>query len=144
MDEHDVFHTQKGYDLDSKDSMSATMEDYLEMIFRSSLQSGYVRVSSLAHILNVSSSAASKMVSKLSEAGFINFRPYGIITLTEQGKKKGSYLLRRHEVLNKFLCLLNGTASELKQAEQIEHFLTEETVYNLEKLIMKMPDLNAG
>ena len=37
-------------------------------------------------------------------------------------------------MLHRFFCKLNGTDNELTQVEQVEHFMSEETVRNLERL----------
>lgn len=50
----------------------------------------------------------------------------------------GNYLLYRHDVIHRFLCLLNHSEDELEQAEKIEHFLTCETVKNLDLLSQKI------
>ena len=44
----------------------------------------------------------------------------------------------RHEVLHRFLCLLNHTDNELEQVEKLEHFLEKRTVENLESLVRRL------
>jgi Mn-dependent DtxR family transcriptional regulator len=112
------------------------MEDYLEMIFRMSV--GEVRVNELAKNLNVRPSSASKMVDNLRAGGYIDFEKYGVIVLTEKGKQAGEYLLHRHEILHEFLCLINNSDNELEQVEKIEHFINENTLLNIEKLIVRL------
>lgn len=134
------FYTLKGYQI-KKDlvtprsfPMTASMEDYLEMICRMQEHSEVVRISALAASLHVKPSSASKMVSNLRQAGYIEFQKYGYIKVTKQGMAAGAYLLHRHQVLHSFLCLLNGTENELEQVEKIEHFFNEITIGNLEQL----------
>lgn len=137
MDEN-IFRTQKGYDLNSEHDLTLAMEDYLEMICRNLNDDNYIRVSTLANLLNVQASSASKMVSNLKKLGLVDYEKYGVIKPTERGNEYGSYFLYRHKVLNEFFCYLNGTESELKQVEQIEHYLTYSTVKNIEKLLSKL------
>ncbi len=127
------FFTKKGYDGMHK-GLSASMEDYLEMIYRQAKGCGIIRISELAACLHVQPSSASKMVGHLKQAGLLSFRKYGYITLTEKGEHIGSYLLYRHETVLEFLRVLNGTDGELEQTEMIEHYLEPKTVENLEKL----------
>lgn len=127
------FHTQKGYELTSENNLTSTMEDYLEMIFRLSREQGYTRVHLLANQLNVRPSSVSKMVDNLKEQGFVESEKYGCIRLTAQGKTCGEYLIRRHDLLNRFLCFLNHSEDELKQVERIEHFIDERTILNIER-----------
>lgn len=133
--EQSDFHTLKGYDLIGPHEISPAMEDYLEMICRAGGKPGYVRINALASRLNVKPSSASKMVAKLREQGLVNFEPYGIITPTEKGWRLGSYLLYRHDILQRFFCLVDRSDTELRLVEQIEHFIGPETIRNMEELI---------
>ena len=129
------FYTLKGYARAEKHFLSPAMEDYLEMICRYSGERAYVRVGFLAGKLNVTPPSASKMVGKLKSMGLLEFEPYGLVRPTAKGWEIGRYLLRRHEVLNEFFCLVNRTDNVLKQVEKIEHFMEEDTVRNMERLL---------
>jgi DtxR family Mn-dependent transcriptional regulator len=132
------FYTLKGYQLKNEYELTESMEDYLEMIYRCAVKDEYARVGDIASRLNVQPSSASKMMGKLSELEFIKFEKYGIIMLTEKGEEVGKYLLWRHNVLYRFLCILNHTADELTQVEQIEHFVNKMTVDNISLLTEKL------
>ena len=134
MDEEPDFYTQKGYQMRSDKLVTSAMEDYLEMICRQARMEGYARINFLAHRLNVRPSSASKMVYHLRDLELVEFEKYGLIRPTEEGTRLGSYLLYRHDVLHRFFRLLNGAPEELEQVEQVEHFVSEETVRNLERL----------
>lgn len=125
------FYTQKGYEQASENRLTAAMEDYLEMICRLSDTGGYTRVGPLSQSLHVKPSSASKMVDHLKNMGFVIAEKYGCVTPTEEGRALGNYLLYRHELLNRFLCLLNHTQDELELVERIEHFFDERTVRNI-------------
>lgn len=135
------FRTLKGYDLKNARTITRSMEDYLEMIFRMAQKDGFVRISTLAFCLNVKASSASKMVGNLKENGLVEFERYGVVRLTEKGKKLGEYLLYRHDVLNRFFCMINQTEEELEQTEQIEHFMNRKTVENIEKWMEKIEEI---
>ncbi len=131
--EPEGFYTLKGYDLMEQGLLTTSMEDYLEMICRLQGQGeGVVRVSALAAALHVQPSSASKMAGSLRDQGLIVFPRYGYITLTPEGGRLGAYLLRRHQLVHRLLCQINGTQEELEQCEKIEHFLSPRTVENLE------------
>ena len=135
------FYTMKGYERSASDEMTSSMEDYLEMVCRMEEEGEPIRVSSLAASLHVRPSSASKMVTKLSQEGFLEYQKYGIITLTELGKQWGEYFIYRHQVLNNFLCLLNNSHNELEQVEKIEHFLNKKTIDNLALLTKELHNL---
>jgi len=110
------------------------MEDYLEMIYRNSLQEGYLRINKLAELLNVKASSASKMVQKLGELGLLNYEKYGIIVLSDSGREIGDFLLERHKIIEDFLKLLGCGEDVLVQTELIEHNINSSTVKNLKIL----------
>lgn len=134
MSNTDEFYTLKGYQLNEAVDLTSAMEDYLEMICRIYKSTGIVRVNDLSKMLNVKPSSVTKMVQQLKDLGYVNSEKYGQIDLTEQGLAEGEYLLYRHAVINRFLCVLNNSENELEQVEKIEHFLTRTTVENLNKL----------
>ena len=135
MDNRNDFYTQKGYELHSTDDLTASMEDYLEMICRMLKLNDVVRIQSLSENLHVKPSSASKMVTALKDRGYISFQKYGYLTATEKGLDAGNYLLYRHDVQHEFLCLLNHSDNELEQVEKIEHYIDRRTVHNLQMLL---------
>lgn len=132
-DRQSEFSTPNKYRMSSSTELTESMEDYIEMIYRTSLDTGYTRISQLSKMLNVSPSSASKMVHKLSTMKYCQFPKYGVIQLTENGRAMGEYLIWRHQTLEAFLCAINGTRNETKQVEQIEHYFDEKTIKNIEK-----------
>lgn len=133
MEEQGDFYTQKGYARRSGTPVTSAMEDYLEMICRQAKTEGYARINFLAHRLNVRPSSASKMVYQLRDLGLVSFEKYGLIQPTVEGLALGNYLLYRHDVLHRFFCWINATTDELEQVEQVEHYVNENTVQNLER-----------
>ncbi|GKH30815.1 metal-dependent transcriptional regulator [Muricomes sp. OA1] len=138
MDNRNNFYTQKGYELHNTDDLTASMEDYLEMICRMLKGQDIVRIQALSENLHVKPSSASKMVNALKERGYISFQKYGYLTATPKGLEVGEYLLYRHDILHKFLCLLNHSENELEQVEKIEHFINRETIENLHLLLERL------
>lgn len=131
----DGFYTMKGYERCSAEEMTSSMEDYLEMVCRIEAEGEPIRVGSLAASLHVRPSSASKMLNNLREAGYIDFKKYGSIMVTDKGHEEGRYLLHRHQVLQDFFCALNRTDDELEQVEKIEHYINRGTVENMERMI---------
>ena len=130
------FHTVRGYQLLQQNSrlLTSAMEDYLEMVCRNAGEDGFVRIRELAQKLNVRASSATKMIQKLGELGFIKYRRYGLIELTEAGKQLGGYLLQRHRVIEQFLSMLGITENLLVETELIEHHISSNTLKRLEML----------
>ncbi len=140
------FHTVRGYQLleQNKKLLTPAMEDYLEMIYRNSLVEDYLRVNTLSELLNVQAPSVTKMIQKLHELGLIHYKKYGIISLTENGREIGKYLLERHNVLEKFLKMLSNNESLLIETELIEHSISTETLDSIKvfnEFLVKNPEM---
>lgn len=122
------FYTFNGYIKKENNILTAAMEDYLEMIYRLSIDKGFTRINDLANSLNVHPPSATRMVQKLSELKYAKYEKYGLVSLTELGNKIGEVLLTRHNVIERFLRLLGVTNSFLEETERIEHSINEETL----------------
>lgn len=130
------FRTARGYEQEriNEKMLTPSMEDYLEMIYRNNLEQPYIRINRLAQLLNVKAPSSSKMVQKLGELGFVNYERYGIVTLTDKGKRKGEILYKRHKVIEKFLSFIGCEEDALIQTELIEHSINANTVEKMELL----------
>lgn len=139
------FHTVRGYQLleQEKRLLTSAMEDYLEMIYRNSLEAGYLRINTLSELLNVHPSSSTKMVQKLTQLGMLDYQKYGIIFLTEKGKEIGEFLFKRHTIIETFLKSIGTAENALVETELIEHNIstrTLETIDLLNRFIMENPD----
>jgi Mn-dependent DtxR family transcriptional regulator len=79
------FHTFSEYMKKEDDSLTASMEDYLEMIYRLSLNTGFTRVNELSAALNVQPPSVTKMVQKLAELDLLEYEKYGVLILRKRG-----------------------------------------------------------
>ncbi|MDD4124728.1 MAG: metal-dependent transcriptional regulator [Eubacteriales bacterium] len=135
MDDGSDFYTFQKHKPNSGTRITSSMEDYLEMICRLFKKQDIVRINELAEKLHVRPSSASKMVGNLKYSGLVTFEKYGYIKPTDSGFSVGEYLLYRHDVLNRLLCLINKSENETEQVEKIEHFFDENTVRNIDKFL---------
>lgn len=138
---------QRGEEMDNKDfytfneymkkddsSLTASMEDYLEMIYRLSLDNGFTRIHILSQALNIQPSSATKMVQHLALLGFVKYEKYGILMLEEKGKELGAWLLKRHTIIEDFIRMIGaGDSRILEETEKIEHMLSDDTIGCFEK-----------
>lgn len=132
------FHTARGYENINltRKLLTPSMEDYLEMIYRCSMEEKVVRLNKIAQMLNVRDSSASRMMKKFGELSLIKYERYGVIILTEEGINIGKYLLERHNVVKKFLEYLECKQDILEETELIEHIISSETINNIDMLNM--------
>lgn len=133
MGEPSKFHTVRGYQMmeQREKLLTSSMEDYLEMIYRNSLIEGYLRMSTLSELLNVSAPSVTRMVQKLSRLGLLHYKKYGIIYLTDSGRETGKFLLYRHQIIETFLFNLGVDENILTETELIEHNVSDETLNKL-------------
>ena len=117
----------------SKTSTSA--EDYLERIHELITEKGYARAVDIANALGISQPSVTSMVQKLANEGLLNYEKYRGLTLTEEGKRVALAIHERHEILKRFLSLLNvSQKAQERDIEGLEHHISDETVQALSKV----------
>ncbi|GKX66182.1 metal-dependent transcriptional regulator [Inconstantimicrobium mannanitabidum] len=130
------FYTFNEYMKNEEDSLTASMQDYLEMIYRLSLNKGFTRVHDLSKSLNVQPPSATKMIQKLSDLKLLKYEKYGIIILEKEGEVIGEALLNRHNIIEHLLKILGIPEEEiLKETEKIEHTISKKTTICFQNFI---------
>jgi len=108
------------------DTLSASLEDYLEAIFHIIAEKQAVRGKDIAKRLNVNNSSVTGALRVLAEKGFINYAPYDVITLTTEGTRLAEDIARKHEALRDFF--VNVLYIDESEAEDVackmEHALS--------------------
>lgn len=108
--------------------LTPSLEDYLEEIYRFSIELGFIRITDVANKLDVSLPSVNKAVKILSEKGYLTYIPYKNIDLTKKGARMGQFLVYRNRMIQKFLQVIGSKADKEDEAEAIEHYLSRETV----------------
>lgn len=142
------FHTVRGYQIleQSRKLLTPAMEDYLEMIYRHSLTESYMRINTLAQLLNVRPPSATSMVQKLASLGLLKYKKYDIIFLTDKGVELGKYLLKRHAIVQEFLKNIGVVENLLVDTERMEHIISDETLSRImvfNKFIKDNPEISS-
>jgi DtxR family Mn-dependent transcriptional regulator len=127
------------------ETLSASLEDYLEAIFHIVAEKHAARAKDIAQRLKLKSSSVTGALRLLSERGLINYAPYDLITLTSEGKKVAEEVVHRHNTLREFFMnvLLVDEADAELSACKMEHAISR-TI--LDRLIqfMKFVELCPG
>lgn len=139
MSEHE-FYTFREYMRKDQEVLSPSAEDYLEMIYRLSKEYGFTRVNDLATALNVQPPSVTKMIQKLAELKLIKYERYGVIMLEQSGVIKGKALLARHNLIEKFLIMLDVREGLLEETEKIEHTVNEDILCGIRDLLSFFDD----
>lgn len=136
MTEKEKFFTARGYEIAApQDSLTPSMEDYIEMIYRLSSNHRFIRVNDLAERLNVQPPSVTKMMQKLHDKDLLNYEKYGVISLTDEGERLGLFFLMRHNTLKELLYLLGADKNLQRDVEQIEHHINGDTFKSLYALV---------
>lgn len=111
-------------------------EKCLEMIYKMYIEENErIKVAELVKKLKVSETALKNALQELVEAGLVLREGHNTVYLTEKGRCKAAYLLKRHSVLNEFFDILHGSGElSHSEAEIAECFLSPQTVFKLEYL----------
>ena len=144
MKENEEFYTFNNYLKIDGGLITASMEDYIEMIYRLSENNGFTRAGDLSKALNVKPASITKMIKKLDELNLAKYEKYGYIRLTENGSNYGAYLLNRHNTVERFLKILGVSKCLLQETEKIEHVLSKETferIINFIEVVEKHPEI---
>jgi DtxR family Mn-dependent transcriptional regulator len=88
--------------------LTDSLEDYLEAIFHIIAEKQAARAKDISDRLGVGPSSVTGALKTLADKGMINYAPYDLITLTDEGHKAAADIVRRHEVLRDFFVKILG------------------------------------
>ncbi|WP_027339002.1 iron dependent repressor, metal binding and dimerization domain protein [Halonatronum saccharophilum] len=115
--------------------LSPSLEDYLEEIYRFSQNKVEVRVTDIANKLSVSLPSVSKAIKTLSAKGYLHYEPYQSLHLSKKGEKLGEFLVERNKTLQEFLTTIGSECNKEKEAEAMEHYLSQPTLEAITSLV---------
>ncbi len=110
--------------------LSRSVEDYLKAIYGLSERGDPASTSAIADALAVQPASVTGMVKRLAESGLLEHAPYRGVRLTERGIREALKVLRRHRVIETYLCERLGFAWEdvHEEAERLEHAASDTLV----------------
>ena len=129
--------------------LSASLEDYLEMIFFLSREGPKVRPKAIAERMNVRAASVTGALKALAEKELINYAPYASVTLTPEGREVAGRIAVKHEALLHFFTQVLGLeASEAEEfACSMEHTIPDHILQRLVRFAEyteKCPNFNAS
>jgi DtxR family Mn-dependent transcriptional regulator len=113
--------------------LSASLEDYLEAMLFVILEKKGVRAKDIADRLSVSRPSVTSALQVLAAKRLINYAPYDVITLTDEGEKQAEKILSKHTVLQEFFTEVLLIEPEKAEAVacKIEHIADDALVERL-------------
>ncbi len=122
---------------DNIDGLSASLEDYLEVIFHLEQSNRVARAKDIADQMNVQRASVTGALKALAARGLINYSPYSFITLTPSGRDIARGVIRRHKVLKEFF--VNTLQLDPEDAEanacRIEHAIDPTAIERLVRFL---------
>ncbi len=122
---------------ESKNPLTSTMEDYLEVIYHLVNAHGSARSRMISEQLGVHKSTVTTALQHLAAQGFIQYAPYQEVTLTKKGLLEARGVVRRHEIFYRLLHDLLEVAPEEAEelACEMEHALPPNIVDRFSELV---------
>ena len=126
----------------SVDAISQKLEDYLEAIFHLMAEKRVARVSDIAHAMGVRMPTVTGALKHLAEHGLVNHEPYQYVTLTSEGVRIAREMIRRHDVLKRFIVEVLALPEDIadRDACGMEHALSDETLARLIEFLRFMAE----
>ena len=121
------------------------MEDYLEVISELVELKGYATPMSISNYMSVSPPSVTKMLRKLNDDGYLEYKKYHGLKLNPKGKNIAAKIRQKHSDLLEFFEIIGVNSSVADQdVEGIEHHMNPKTMKQLRKFITflkSQPDL---
>lgn len=111
----------------NKKKLTANFERYLYAIYEIEKKNKAARVKDIATFLSVGAPSVSEAMKALEKKGCINYKPYGLITLTTKGQKIIIEKLKRNKIISTFLkdVLLVDENLIAENSQKIEYGMDE-------------------
>jgi DtxR family Mn-dependent transcriptional regulator len=129
--------------------LSASQEDYLEMVYFLSREGGQARPKDIADRMKVRAASVTGALKALAEKGLIDYAPYSQVSLTDAGREIAQAIAGKHEALLHFFVQVLGI--EREDAEEfacsMEHTIPDHILQRLvgfAEYTEKCPSFNAS
>ena len=120
-------------------TQTRAVEDYLEQIHNLIEAKGYARVVDIAQNLGISQASVTNMIQKLDAEGYLVYERYRGVTLTEDGRRVGQAIAKRHDVLTRLLQRFGlDEATVLRDVEGMEHHISRQTLQVLTLILEEL------
>jgi len=110
--------------------LTPTLEDYLEAIYHIESEKRVARPRDICSAKGVSGSTVTAALRSLSEKGLVNYEPYDVVTLTDEGLERAERIVLRHRIIQDFLENILGLEHERASSNacEMEHAVDEEAL----------------
>ncbi len=122
--------------------LSASQEDYLEAILNVADSCGTARSKDIAVLLGVAKPSVTGALKLLAQRGFVNYKPYGLVTFTKKGITQAGRVAKRHEIIKTFFVDVLEVDSDTAQkaACKAEHLLGPKIISRMREFTKTQKD----
>ncbi|MDI6890312.1 MAG: metal-dependent transcriptional regulator [Thermodesulfovibrionales bacterium] len=119
------------------ESLTPTVEDYLEAISNLEKEVKAVRVKDIARVMNVKLPTVTSMLNTLIQKGLVSHKRYEYVELTTEGERLAQGVQKRHDTLFKFLSGILNIDPKIAEVDacKMEHSISPETLEKFIKFI---------
>jgi DtxR family Mn-dependent transcriptional regulator len=112
-------------------------EDYLSTIYKHRETDGTIKANQIAENLSVSNAAVTDMLKKLAKDGYVDYKRYKGIKLTNNGEEYARNMVRRHRIWEVFLHQIVGIPWDKvhEEAHNLEHSSSDELINRMEEML---------
>lgn len=116
---------------------SQTKENYLKAIYALQQKTDKVSITQLGREMAVSKPTVNSMIKKLTDKGWVDYKPYKPISLTDTGYLQAAMIVRKHRLTEMFLVQIMGFGWEEVHsiAEEMEHVQSEPFFDRMDELL---------
>lgn len=118
-------------------SLTRSVEDYLKAIYALSDSGDAASTSAIAEALDIQPASVTGMVKRMAESGLLEHVPYKGVRLTQPGTLEALKVVRRHRILETYLCERLGYSWEdvHDEAERLEHAASDKLVEQMARAL---------
>ena len=108
-------------------AITSNVEEYLETIYRLEREKGVVRVKEISGELGVSYASTSEILRRMTALELVHHERYGYVRLTDKGISQAETIIKREEVLFRFLHTVLCLPAELASSDacRLEHEVSD-------------------
>jgi DtxR family Mn-dependent transcriptional regulator len=119
--------------LSKQEAVSASLEDYLEVIYGLIQKHRVARSRDIARRMEVTGASVTGALRALAERKLVNYAPYELVTLTERGRSLAEKVSGRHQALKEFFAAVLGLNDReaAENACRVEHAVSENLMQRL-------------
>ena len=121
----------------SSSKLSRSVEDYLKAIYGIATEGDPASTSAIAESLDVQPASVTGMVKRMAESGLLEHVPYKGVRLTAAGTREALKVLRRHRIIETYLCARLGyTWDDVHdEAERLEHAASDQLIEQMARAL---------